>query len=271
MSLRRTKLGDGSEWIQDGKGGWKPYGTSSPRPAAASPYLAPRPTAPPAPRPYQPAPPSGGGGKSYYFPIQGWQASEEDLNRPHHQGNAEYAWDGGFGHEGLPIVSVTSGEVLVAQHGNRTAGNWVYIQGDDGFYYVYMHLNSISVGEGQQVAAGRQIGTLGRTACGSSGAHLHFSVSRVYRSAPGRTELNPRPALIAWYRGQNVRPDMAPGATGTMYAQQPRQPAGPQAPQAAGPQAGAGADPNYHWVPTPFPKNRLGAQQYTAAIRAGQV
>ncbi|MGP3967943.1 M23 family metallopeptidase [Streptomyces sp. 6N223] len=75
---------------------------------------------------------------------------------------------------GTPVVSIGSGEVVSAGDGGAY-GNEVVILHPDGHYSQYAHLSSISVGVGQQVASGEQIGLSGSTG-NVTGPHLHFEV-----------------------------------------------------------------------------------------------
>lgn len=54
-------------------------------------------------------------------------------------------------------------------------GKWVFIKHDNGLSTVYAHLSTISVAEGQSVAAGQVIGYSGITGY-ATGPHLHFGV-----------------------------------------------------------------------------------------------
>ena len=51
--------------------------------------------------------------------------------------------------------------------------NYVVLLHDDGATTIYKHLNKVTVGIGQQVARGAQVGLSGTTGY-STGAHLHF-------------------------------------------------------------------------------------------------
>ncbi|HWM03089.1 MAG TPA: M23 family metallopeptidase [Actinophytocola sp.] len=58
-------------------------------------------------------------------------------------------------------------------------GPWVTIDHQEGWRTGYYHMENIQVGEGQQVAAGTVLGTIGNALpCGgsSSGAHVHFTL-----------------------------------------------------------------------------------------------
>nr|WP_298113826.1 M23 family metallopeptidase [uncultured Pseudomonas sp.] len=86
--------------------------------------------------------------------------------------------------EGTSIVAARGGVVVKTENrqsgrGNNPSGNYVRILHDDGTMGVYLHLmkGSVSVTEGQRVAAGSFIARSGNTG-NSTGPHLHFVVQR---------------------------------------------------------------------------------------------
>lgn len=78
---------------------------------------------------------------------------------------------------GDPIYAVAPG--LVIQAGPRESyddsGNFVVIDHGGGVRSWYLHMQDVDVSEGQTVARGEHIGTVGSS--GASWAHLHFSVT----------------------------------------------------------------------------------------------
>lgn len=85
------------------------------------------------------------------------------------------------GKEGSKIKSVTSG--IVVEHwpapdgyytGHPVFGGMVVIE-TDGVFYLYAHLNTTTVSEGDTVEAGQTIGTMGDSGI-ATGTHLHFEV-----------------------------------------------------------------------------------------------
>ena len=103
---------------------------------------------------------------------------------------------------GAPIYAANNGTVYKIGTGcirgdvncNGRRGNYVIINHNAGNYYTqYMHLSSVSVREGQTVARGQRIGSMGNTghvvptpAYGSNslaGTHLHFEV---WKGIPNR-------------------------------------------------------------------------------------
>ena len=54
-------------------------------------------------------------------------------------------------------------------------GNYIYINHNNGYISIYMHLADVFVSQGQTVSKGDTIGTMGNTGR-STGTHLHFAV-----------------------------------------------------------------------------------------------
>lgn len=117
--------------------------------------------------------PSVGDTSSWYWPtLQGYTLS------------SPYAWRWGRMHDGIdisgtghgsPIYATNNGVVAKVGYGHYSMGNYVYINHNNGYYSVYMHMSSIKVREGQIVARGQTIGGMGSTGR-STGTHLHFSI-----------------------------------------------------------------------------------------------
>ena len=76
---------------------------------------------------------------------------------------------------GTPIYATRSGVVTTADYQEGGAGNYVYINHQDGYKSVYMHMTHYIVSEGDWVVAGQVIGYCGSTG-GSTGPHLHFGI-----------------------------------------------------------------------------------------------
>lgn len=79
---------------------------------------------------------------------------------------------------GLPILAAREGTVTLVRGGsgwNGGYGNYVVITHENGIKTLYAHMNTIKVNQGERVARGEQVGTLGNTGR-STGPHLHFEV-----------------------------------------------------------------------------------------------
>ena len=77
---------------------------------------------------------------------------------------------------GAPIVAADSGYVVKASHGwNGGYGRMVMVDHGNGFISLYAHMNTVYVRQGENVAKGEQLGTVGNTGR-STGPHLHFEI-----------------------------------------------------------------------------------------------
>ena len=97
---------------------------------------------------------------------------------------------------GTPIVASAPGVVIKAAPATGY-GNVVFVShvmNGEIWTTVYAHLDAITVGAGQQVAAGQTVGTLGNTGW-STGPHLHFELHRG-KWAPGQPNaIDPAPYI----------------------------------------------------------------------------
>ncbi len=75
---------------------------------------------------------------------------------------------------GRPIVSAANGKIIECKS-DVMFGNYIIVQHLGGYSTRYAHLATILVKEGDIVAQGQRIGTLGNTGL-STGPHLHFEV-----------------------------------------------------------------------------------------------
>lgn len=117
--------------------------------------------------------------------------------------------------EGTPVYAAAAGTVEHARNvwkqGFTGYGRHVVIRhGAEGPWTLYAHLHAVDVAPGDRVAAGQQIGTVGRTkfsAAGdhrdsfdTSGAHLHFEVAPTpYPMDSEAARLDP----VAWLEGRD--------------------------------------------------------------------
>ena len=103
--------------------------------------------------------------------------------------------------EGTPVVAAAPGTVEKLFFSNGGGGISAYIRSDDkrwSYYYAHLQRYAPGLAEGQRVARGTPIGTVGYTGNASpDGPHLHFAVNRMangekwYQGSP----INPYPLL----------------------------------------------------------------------------
>ena len=81
--------------------------------------------------------------------------------------------------EGSPIVAADSGYVIKASHGyNSGYGSMVMVDHGNGDVTLYAHMSMVYVRQGENVAKGEQLGTVGNTGR-STGPHLHFEIRQL--------------------------------------------------------------------------------------------
>ncbi|MEO9382502.1 M23 family metallopeptidase [Chromobacterium phragmitis] len=73
-----------------------------------------------------------------------------------------------------PIYAPADGVVQTVARNRPGAGNYINIQHPSGYLTRYLHLNSISVRNGQRVKTGELLGYSGMTGGVSTGPHLHW-------------------------------------------------------------------------------------------------
>lgn len=98
-------------------------------------------------------------------------------------------------HSGLDISAPTDSEVMVTADGTVVSagydsgkGNYIIVDHTGGIRTSYMHLNKISVKQGDKVKKGGLIGTVGSTGR-STGPHLHYEVLKHGQSIDPRLYL----------------------------------------------------------------------------------
>ena len=79
------------------------------------------------------------------------------------------------GDYGIRVDAAASGVVTFAGWKNNGGGYQVWIAHGNGIYTTYNHMSGITVGIGQSVGAGQQVGRLGMTG-DATGPHCHFEV-----------------------------------------------------------------------------------------------
>ena len=73
---------------------------------------------------------------------------------------------------GTPLVAIVSGTITYAAY-DGSGGNMIFLSGDDGNAYWYMH-NQQNLVTGGRVSAGQQIATVGDTGNATGTPHVHF-------------------------------------------------------------------------------------------------
>ena len=92
---------------------------------------------------------------------------------------------------GTPLVAITSGTATYVAY-DGSGGNMIFLDGDDGNAYWYMHNQDNMISEGQHVQVGEQIGTVGDTGNASGTPHLHFEFH-----PGGGSAVNPYPLVAS--------------------------------------------------------------------------
>lgn len=77
--------------------------------------------------------------------------------------------------KGTPIQATGNGKVITVERGGRGYGNHVVIDHGYGYQSLYGHMETVTVKEGQTLAKGQQIGTIGSTGT-STAPHCHYEV-----------------------------------------------------------------------------------------------
>lgn len=108
---------------------------------------------------------------------------EESVDSTHYHQGMDIGGGVAGVHEGeVPILSVTSGEVVKAQHDDvGTYGRMVVIRDDENRYFLYAHCHRIEMGLAPlvRVAEKQLLGTVGSSGNAKASApHLHFEVSK---------------------------------------------------------------------------------------------
>lgn len=96
---------------------------------------------------------------------------------PFHKGNYHHDGVDISASRGSKVLAGGEGNVLLIKRSDLLAGFGNYVEIDHGFGYItrYSHLEEIAVRNGQKIAAGQVIGTVG-TSGGTIAPHLHYDV-----------------------------------------------------------------------------------------------
>ncbi|CAN5442171.1 hypothetical protein BH10ACT3_BH10ACT3_00750 [soil metagenome] len=148
--------------------------------------------------------------KPITFPVSGGARYADSFGAPRSGGRSHEGQDLP-GAKGTPLVAAVSGVVIRVRHDvSGLSGNSLTIKGDDGWTYVYIHLNNDTPGTDDgvnafeyafapglavntRVAAGQFVGYMGDSGnAEDAGSHLHFEIHK-----PDGTVVNAHPSLQA--------------------------------------------------------------------------
>jgi murein DD-endopeptidase MepM/ murein hydrolase activator NlpD len=123
-----------------------------------------------------------------YCPVAGPVSFVDSWGAPR-SGHTHQGVDmmGGYG---TPLVAIVSGTITYAAW-DGSGGNMIFLSGDDGNAYWYMH-NQQNLRTSGHVGAGEQIATLGDTGNAEGTPHLHFE----YHPGGG-SAVNPTPLVAS--------------------------------------------------------------------------
>ncbi|RPI26119.1 MAG: hypothetical protein EHM57_00595 [Actinobacteria bacterium] len=122
-------------------------------------------------------------------PVAGGASFIDSWGAPRSGGRSHKGTDM-FRGMGATLAAAYSGTVRTGWH--SLGGNQIYLYGDNGIFYYYAHLNTISIDSGQRVERGQAIGTMGDTGNASGTPHLHFGMGPI-----GGSLVNPYPTVRA--------------------------------------------------------------------------
>ena len=139
----------------------------------------------------------------YSFPVAGPFSFRDTWGESRSGGRIHRAVDI-FAPEGSEVYAITTG-VIDTLATIKEAGITLFLRGQDGKGYGYMHLQGYAAGlvEGKVVRTGELIGYVGRTGTQTSAAHLHLQVYADHRLCKDEL-LNPYGFLVQLCHGIGV-------------------------------------------------------------------
>lgn len=134
----------------------------------------------PKPRPVVHSSSSGGGGgratvpRSYGGGNFAWPVPGGSISQYFHYGHPAIDIQAPYGSR---VIAAAAGTVVFAGWNNNGGGYQVWVAHGSGLYTTYNHMSAITVGTGEHVSRGEQVGRIG-TSGWATGPHLHFEVWR---------------------------------------------------------------------------------------------
>jgi murein DD-endopeptidase MepM/ murein hydrolase activator NlpD len=137
---------------------------------------------------------SGGGGGTYHPPQTtyhggklAWPVPGGYISQYFHYSHPAIDIAAPYGSR---ILAAAAGTVIFAGWKNDGGGYQVWISHGSGLYTGYYHMSAVTVGVGEHVGRGEQIGRVGMTG-NATGPHCHFEVWRGYPWESGSYRVNP--------------------------------------------------------------------------------
>lgn len=116
-------------------------------------------------------PPNTNGGGGFAWPVAG---GNNYVSQPYSAGHGGLDIAADYGSR---VRAAARGTIVFAGWKNNGGGYQVWIAHGSGLYTTYNHMSAVSVGRGQTVSRGQQVGRVGSSG-NSTGSHLHFEVWR---------------------------------------------------------------------------------------------
>jgi len=97
---------------------------------------------------------------------------------------------GRYGENNQPIYACDDGVVYKIET-QKTGGNCLYIQYNNGIISLFAHLKNIDVKQGQKVKLGQKVANMGKTGTMAKAEHLHFGLYSKGKDIHGKANLDP--------------------------------------------------------------------------------